>query len=337
MTSIPTKPTVRDAWAEAAGPADIVDPGNTFVASGWPLSSTPPARQYFNWILNYAMNGIRYLCKRGIASWDSTETYSIGDVTIAPNGVVSQSLVNNNINVNPVTSFGPGHNWDRLANYTLTADLAPYVLTSTLNTDLLAYVTNTSLASTLASYVTNTSLASTLSAYTSLAVLAANLANYTTTTALNALLALKAPILSPALTGNPTSPTAVAGNNSTAIATTQFVQTSIASKANLASPAFTGAPSAPTPAVGDSTTKLATTQFVKDVVNAQIIKTGISFGQSGSPGARITFPVAFPTSCVVTACAFGQNATVTVLAEDRTGFNLINGANGQCTWIAVGS
>lgn len=43
------------------------------------------------------------------------------------------------------------------------------------------------------------------------------------TTITNAL-ALKAPLASPALTGNPTAPTQTAGNNSTRLATTAFVQ-----------------------------------------------------------------------------------------------------------------
>lgn len=47
------------------------------------------------------------------------------------------------------------------------------------------------------------------------------------TTMLNAL-ALKAPLASPALTGNPTAPTQGAGDNSTKLATTGFVQTAIA-------------------------------------------------------------------------------------------------------------
>lgn len=46
--------------------------------------------------------------------------------------------------------------------------------------------------------------------------------------ATSAALALKAPLASPALTGNPTAPTQTAGNNSTRLATTAFVQTALA-------------------------------------------------------------------------------------------------------------
>ena len=57
---------------------------------------------------------------------------------------------------------------------------------------------------------------------------------YYTETEADAQLALKAPLASPALTGNPTAPTQEAGNNSTRIATTAFVQTAVSVKANSA-------------------------------------------------------------------------------------------------------
>lgn len=71
-----------------------------------------------------------------------------------------------------------------------------------------------------------------------------------------------APLASPALTGVPTAPTAVAGDNTTQLATTAFVTAADALKAPIASPTFTGVPAAPTPAVGTNTTQLATTAFV---------------------------------------------------------------------------
>jgi hypothetical protein len=48
-----------------------------------------------------------------------------------------------------------------------------------------------------------------------------------------AALALKAPLVSPSLTGTPTAPTATAGTNTTQVATTAFVQTSVVSEAAL--------------------------------------------------------------------------------------------------------
>jgi hypothetical protein len=67
-------------------------------------------------------------------------------------------------------------------------------------------------------------------------------------------------LASPALTGNPTAPTAAAGDNDTSIATTAFVATSFAP---LNSPTFTGAPAAPTVAAADISTKIATTAWVQ--------------------------------------------------------------------------
>ena len=108
-----------------------------------------------------------------------------------------------------------------------------------------------------------------------------------------------APLVSPALTGTPTAPTAAVGTNTTQVATTAFVNAEIAadrpfeataanikmdgtqavgtlntvargdhvhptdtSRAPLESPSFTGTPAAPTPATGTRSTQLATTAFV---------------------------------------------------------------------------
>ena len=100
----------------------------------------------------------------------------------------------------------------------------------------------------------------------------------------------KAPLASPALTGTPTAPTALASTNTTQIATTAFVKsqgylttapvTSVAGRtgavtlgvadvsgaAPLASPTFTGVPAAPTAATVTNSTQIATTAFVQAVV-----------------------------------------------------------------------
>jgi hypothetical protein len=92
------------------------------------------------------------------------------------------------------------------------------------------------------------------------------------TSAIQTQLGTKAPLASPALTGNPTAPTQTAGNNSTRLATTSFVTTADNLKANLASPAFTGTPTAPTAAAATNTTQIATTAMVRlaipNVLNA---------------------------------------------------------------------
>lgn len=104
----------------------------------------------------------------------------------------------------------------------------------------------------------------------------------------------KAPLASPALTGTPTAPTALASTNTTQIATTAFVKsqgylttapvTSVAGKtgdvtlavgdvsgaAPLASPTFTGTPAAPTATTATNSTQIATTAFVQSVVASLI-------------------------------------------------------------------
>jgi hypothetical protein len=69
-----------------------------------------------------------------------------------------------------------------------------------------------------------------------------------------------------------------------------------------------------------------------------ITQGGVATGTASAPGALITFPTPFTNSCIsVVACAFGANATATVLSFDKNGFHLINGVGGQCTWIAIGT
>jgi hypothetical protein len=105
-----TKPAVRRAWAEVAGGADIVDPGDSFAAGGYLIGNKPP-RQYDNWVLNYATEGIRYLCQNGIAEYDSAETYRhSASVLNGADGVLYFSLQDNNIAHPPATSptwWGP--------------------------------------------------------------------------------------------------------------------------------------------------------------------------------------------------------------------------------------
>ncbi len=90
-----------------------------------------------------------------------------------------------------------------------------------------------------------------------------------------AALAEKAPLTSPALSGNPTAPTQPAADNSARIATTAFVknqgfvvsgdlEADLADYAKSDSPAFTGTPTAPTPETGANNARIATTAFVKN-------------------------------------------------------------------------
>ena len=144
--------------------------------------------------------------------------------------------------------------------------------------------------------------------------------------AIDEVVAVKAPIASPAFTGNPTAPTPAPGDNDTSIATTAFVQASTqaitsnavpimdgvatagalqklsrgdhvhptdTSRAPLNSPAFTGTPTAPTVAsVIDATTKLATTAFVQSAI------IGITGGGSIPPPSNLP-PLIDSTPAVV--------------------------------------
>lgn len=97
-----TKPLVTPVWASTA--TDNVTPTDAFIAAGWPLSTTPPSRQRFNWLLNYLYNGVRYFSRRGIADYDAAETYMTNDRTMGPDGLTYVSLVDGNIANTPASS-----------------------------------------------------------------------------------------------------------------------------------------------------------------------------------------------------------------------------------------
>lgn len=104
--TIYAKPAVRHAWAETPpnGSGDIQDPGDSFVNAGWQIGVKPP-RQYFNWVLNYNFNAVRYFSQRGIADWDPLETYQ-QNALINSGGGIFRSSINNNIGNNPPTTIG---------------------------------------------------------------------------------------------------------------------------------------------------------------------------------------------------------------------------------------
>lgn len=77
------------------------------------------------------------------------------------------------------------------------------------------------------------------------------------------------PLVSPALGGIPTAPTAPAGTSTTQLATTAFVTTAVTPLAPKASPTFTGTPRAPAPASTSNSTQLATTAFVVSKTGAK--------------------------------------------------------------------
>lgn len=93
-----TKPPVLPAWAESG---DKVTPSNAEIQVGWPLSSIPPSRQRFNWLLNFLANGVRYFTRRGLPDYDAAETYMTGDRIIGDDGKTYRSLIDNNIAQTP--------------------------------------------------------------------------------------------------------------------------------------------------------------------------------------------------------------------------------------------
>lgn len=125
MATSYSKPTVRASWGQTAGGADLQDPGNTYASTGWVLGQKPP-RQYFNWVLNYLFNGIRYLCQTGIPTYDPTETYVQGAVVnfgnqmwelIAPGPITGVTPVQGGIWSTPqVPNPVNGDNSPRIAN-----------------------------------------------------------------------------------------------------------------------------------------------------------------------------------------------------------------------------
>lgn len=103
-----TKPPVLPAWADAG---DKVQPSNAELSVGWPVSSTPPSRQRFNWVLNYVANAVRYFSRRGMPDYDAAETYMIGDRIIGDDGKTYRSLIDNNTAQTPSASPTKWERW----------------------------------------------------------------------------------------------------------------------------------------------------------------------------------------------------------------------------------
>jgi len=171
----------------------------------------------------------------------------------------------------------------------------------------------------------------TLNTLKELAAALGNDPNFAATMA--AALALKAPLDSPVLTGNPAAPTAPAGTSTTQLATTAFVQAAIAAmvdaapgalntlnelaaalgdnpnfattmtnalalKAPLASPALTGTPTAPTAAVGTNSNQLASTAFVQAAILALIAGAPATLNTLDSLAASIGDDPNFATTMI---------------------------------------
>lgn len=103
--TIYSKPSVRNAWGQTASGSDLQDPGNTYASAGWQIGQKPP-RQYFNWILNYVANAVRYFCQAGIPDWDASEIYPLSQYTKDSGGYIYYSMLSNNTNNNPASTYG---------------------------------------------------------------------------------------------------------------------------------------------------------------------------------------------------------------------------------------
>lgn len=158
---------------------------------------------------------------------------------------------------------------------------------------------------------------------------------------LMALIALKAPLASPALTGTPTAPTADVDANTQQLANVAFVQlvraaivstaptnlnnlaklaasigndanfiatvsSALSGKAPLNSPAFEGNPTVPTQSTANNTTRIANTAFVKSAIDTAI--SGLTTALATSLAAKA--PLASP--------AFEGNPTVPTQAEGNS-------------------
>lgn len=135
-------------------------------------------------------------------------------------------------------------------------------------------------------------------------------------------LALKAPLASPALTGNPTAPTQTAANNSTRLATTAYADGAVGTEATarsnadallapLASPALTGNPTAPTQSAGNNSTRLATTAYVDSKVPPGTIVDYVEF----TGDVSITATTEGAAITVVTGAGFTPNGTDSFFVE----------------------
>jgi hypothetical protein len=309
-----SKPAVGPAWAETAGGGDLTAPSAGYVQAGWPLSNTPPARQYFNWILNWVANGVRYFMQRGVPDYDAAETYSINATVLGPDGLLYASITNSNTGHTPASS---PTQWGPIETVTPAPGDNSHSVATT------AYVLAAGFAPTASPALTGVPTAPTAAGGTSTSQIA--------TTAF-VMTAGFAPTASPALTGNPTAPTQATADNSTKLATTAFVKAAIAAgfSETLASPGSITFP------------------------GGLMMQWGTLAAWSDSAYHAFAFPAAFPNACFGVWPApyqVSQNSAVAGAGTSvfitqgltRTGFNYIESANWNngvigmpLYWLAIG-
>jgi hypothetical protein len=135
-------------------------------------------------------------------------------------------------------------------------------------------------------------------------------------------------------------------DNLDVVADKSYVDTQLALKAPLASPSLSGNPTAPTPAAGDSSVSIATTAFIKNALSVPWLTVPYSFFDTTSAvsaGAGSTTNVYFvsrPIFCFVTFTKVTINVSVAGTAGDKmllgiydANYNLIV----QATFTSTGS
>ncbi len=154
----------------------------------------------------------------------------------------------------------------------------------------------------------------------------------------------KAPLISPALTGTPTVPTASPGTNTAQAASTAFVAAGLAGKANsvhshavadvanlqitldakapLASPALTGTPTAPTAAAETNSLQIATTEFVRRAITNLIASSPAALDTLVELAAALGNDPNFATT---TAESLGNRLRVDTAAQGLNGTQQANG------------
>jgi len=246
--TIYNKPSDLPAWAESG---DKVQPTDPEIQTGWPLSTVPPSRQRFNWILNWLATGLRYFMQRGIPEWDATEDYPLG-ARVQYNNVTYVALSGtSNVGQQPNTATTFWEQWaytdtgfqprvDQITAFTVTtADVTLTAaqakagilnVTGTLTGNRNIIIPN---AARRLIVINGTSGAFTLSVKTSSGVAVAVGQGSASSIVCDgnnniklasADLTAYAPIASPTFTGNPAAPTAAQFDNDTSLATTAFVQ-----------------------------------------------------------------------------------------------------------------
>lgn len=257
------KPSVLPAWGETnTTSADMVQPANAAIQTGFPLSATPPARQTFNWLLNWASNAIRYFMQRGLADYDAAETYSLNSRCIGDDGNTYVSIQAANIGNTPSTSPTWWVKWGLKIS-----DVASVVAAGGLQfapSAGLAFAVNTALTNAVVGSwgqiqaggvtVTLPSISAVAEGQTFTFVKG----NYAGTIAASG---------ADHVEGAASIPIGV-GESITVVSDGVSGWFVAADGVGANSPAFTGTPTAPTPASTDSSTKLATTAFCSALATA---------------------------------------------------------------------